>query len=141
MRSCAKDYLEQIQLVIRARRELRISRLPIRRTNHSATLSPLRFLETRQDFKKFAKFVELWSLSAKIQPGRKSHTNAKRSNCSPCHQKRTVSSSDWLKLDHIQCDWLISLVSLSKRSGTYEIWIEFYARNNITTKRFDIFKC
>ena len=107
MRSCAKDYLEQIQLVIRAGRELRISRLPIRRTNHTATLSPLRFLETRQDFKKFAKFVELWSLSAKIQPGRKSHTNAKRSNCSPCHQKRTVSSSDWLKLDHIRCDWLI----------------------------------
>ena len=98
MRSCAKDYLEQIQLVIRAGLELRISRLPIRRTNHSATLSPLRFLETRQDFKKFAKFVEL---SAKIQPGRKSHTNAKRSNCSPCHQKRTVSSSDWLKLEHI----------------------------------------
>ena len=39
-RSWAKDYLEQIQLVVRAGSELVISRFQVRHPDHSATLPP-----------------------------------------------------------------------------------------------------
>ena len=47
-RSWTRDYLEQIQLVVRAGLELGISRFQVRRSNHSATLPPLGHAATTQ---------------------------------------------------------------------------------------------